>query len=110
MTAYALNNYKQIKQDCPNKPEEWILKVYGRHDNTYEICSHDAHIKSYELVKLATSDRIAFNFEELQHLPTALYDLANAHIDDISAFTDKNFIPFVKTSDKSEKQINKEKN
>ena len=45
VTAYALKNYKQIKQDCPNKPEEWILKVYRRRGNTYEICSRDAHIK-----------------------------------------------------------------
>ena len=109
VTAYALKNYKQIKQDCPNKPEEWILKVSRRRGNTYEICSRDAHIKSYELVKLATSNRIPFNYEELEKLPTALYDLANTHIEDISLFDDKNFIPFVKPSEKTNKQIKQEK-
>ena len=112
--SYALQHYKQIKQDCPNKPEEWILKVYSRRGNTYEINNRQAHIKSYELVKLATSNRIAFNYEELEKLPTSLYDLANSHIDDIAAFDDNNFIPYVKdevktkTSEKSTKQIKKE--
>ena len=103
VTAYALKNYKQIKQDCPNKPDDWILKVYRRRGNTYEICSRDAHIKSYELVKLATSNRITFNYEELEHLPTSLYNLSNSHIEDISAFTDSNLVQFVKTSKKSNK-------
>ena len=79
VSSYALLHYKQIKQDCPNKPEEWILKVSRRRGNTYEIDSR-SHIKSYELVKIATSNRIAFNYEELEKLPTALYDLANSHI------------------------------
>ena len=35
--SYALQHYKQIKQDCPNKPEEWILKVSRRRGKTYEI-------------------------------------------------------------------------
>ena len=34
-------------------------------------------------------------YEELEKLPTALYDLANTHINDIGAFNDSNFIPFV---------------
>ena len=38
-------------------------------------------------------------------LPTALYDLANAHIEDISAFNDKNFVQFIKTSKKFNKQL-----
>ena len=37
-----------------------------------------------------------------------MYDLANSHIEDISRLNDKNFIPFVKSSNKSNKQITKE--
>ena len=42
VTAYALKNYKQIKQDCPNKPDEWILKVYRRRLRNFapKFCIH----------------------------------------------------------------------
>ena len=88
------------------------MKVSSRRGNTHEINNRQAHIKSYELVKIATSNHIAFNFEELQKLPTALYELANAHIENIESFDDTNFIPYVepevKKSKKSTKHINKE--
>ena len=63
ISSFALLHYNQIKQDCPNKPDEWILKVNARRGNKYETNNRQAHIKSYELVKIATSNRIAFNFE-----------------------------------------------
>ena len=37
ISSFALLNYNQIKQDCPNKPDEWILKVTRRRGNTYEM-------------------------------------------------------------------------
>ena len=61
------------------------------------------------MVKLATSDLVSFNYEELERLPTALYDLANTHIEDISLFDDKNFVPFIKSSEKTNKQIKRDK-
>ena len=78
--SYALQHYNQIKQDCPNKPEEWILKVNTRRGNTHEINNRQAHINSYVLVKIAILNPITFNFEESQMLPTELNDLANSHI------------------------------
>ena len=84
------------------------MKVSRRRGNKYEIDSR-SHIKSYELVKLATSNLIAFNFEELEKLPTALYDLANSYIENIDSFDDSNFVPYIQPSEKSTKQINKEK-
>jgi hypothetical protein len=72
ITKYALEHYEEIKQAYPNKPDEWILKVNKKSGYKYRIDESRAHIKSYELVKLVSSDKVKFSFEELQHLPTAL--------------------------------------
>ena len=107
ITKYALEHYKQLKSQYPNATDDWILSVSSMkngYPDTYKSC---ACVKSYELVKLATSNHISFNYEELEKLPTALYDLANAHIDDISAFDDNNFVAFVKQEEtvKTKKSI-----
>ena len=94
INSFALEHYNEIKKAYPNKPDEWILSVYKQNGKYYKIDKSRAHIKSYELVKLISSDKIRFSFEELQKLPTALYDISNSDIKDISAFDDSNFIEY----------------
>ena len=60
-------------------------------NNRYETDSSKAHMKSYDFIQMISSN-IPFSFEELEHIPTSLYDLSKCDIKDISAFTDKNFI------------------
>jgi hypothetical protein len=70
ISSYALEHYEDIKQANPNKSDEWILKVVKKAGNNYRIDNKQAHIKSYELIKMISSD-IPFSFEELDHLPSS---------------------------------------
>ena len=83
--------YEEIKKVNPDKDDEWIFKVYIREKGKYKIKESRANIKSYELIKMISSD-IPFSLEELEHLPSSLYDFSKTEIKDISAFTDNNFI------------------
>ena len=94
INKYALEHFTEIKNAYPNKPDDWILKVCKKKGKYYLIDESRAHIKSYDLVKLISNDKVKFSFEELQKLPTALYDISNSEIKDISAFDDSNFIEY----------------
>ena len=94
INKYALEHFIEIKNAYPNKPDEWILKVCKKKGKYYLIDESRAHIKSYDLIKTISNDKVKFSFEELQHLPTALYDISNSEIKDISAFDDSNFIEY----------------
>ena len=50
ISRFALEHYKEIKEKCHNKPDEWILKVCRIKNNRYEINEQKAHINSYDLV------------------------------------------------------------
>ena len=52
INKYALEHYEEIKKANPNKPDEWIFKVYKMRNNRYETDNSKAHIKSYEFVKM----------------------------------------------------------
>ena len=85
-----MEHYEEIKKANPNKPDEWIFKVYIQENGKYKIKESRAHIKSYEFVQMISSD-IPFSFEELENIPTSLYDLSKCDIKDISAYTEKKF-------------------
>ena len=103
INKYALEHYKEIKKYCPNKPDEWILKVSKIKNKRYMIDEQKAHINSYELVRLATSDKIPFKTSELIHMPSCIYD-ENKTDFDITLFNNYDFKRF-----KSRKQILLEK-
>ena len=103
INAYALEHYQEIKNAYPNKPDEWILKVCRKRGNYYETNEKQAHIRSYELLEIVSSDKVKFSFEELQYLPTALYDISNSDIKDISAFDDTNFVEYKPIEKKDKK-------
>ena len=105
INSFGLEHYNEIKQAYPNKPDEWIFKVYRQNGKYYKTDESRAHIKSYELVKTISNDKIRFSFEELQHLPTALYDISNSEIKDISAFDDSNFIEYKPIDKKKKKEV-----
>ena len=72
------------------------------------IDEQKATINSYDLVKLATSDRIAFKTSELMQMPSCIYN-ENKGDFDISLFNDSNFISFdePKKEIKTKKEIKK---
>ena len=109
INKFALSHYEEIKKACPNKPDEWILKVKRIKNGKYEIDNAKAHIKSYELVQIISNEKIRFSFEELQHLPTALYDISNSEIKDISVFDDSNFIEYKPKDANARQEQTKEK-
>ena len=102
INKYSLEHYEEIKQSNPDKSDEWLFKVVKKSGNNYRIDNKQAHIKSYELIKMISSN-IPFSFEELEQLPTSLYDLSKSEIKDISAFTEHNFI-LNQPKDKKEKK------
>ena len=105
INKYALEHYDEIKKAYPNKPDEWILKVYRKTGNNYKIDETRAHISSYELINIISSERVPFSFDELQILPSVLLD-SKAEIKDISLFDDNNFKEY-KPDDKKDKSENK---
>ena len=63
VTKYALEHYEQLKTQYPNASDEWILSISRIKRGYADTDKTRAHIKSYDLVKLATSNHIAFNYE-----------------------------------------------
>ena len=57
----------------------------------YETDNKKAHMKSYEFVRLMTSDHISWSFDELCHLKSNLYEFASKDIKDLNNFSDKDF-------------------
>ena len=93
ITPKALKQYIEIKAAYPDKDDEWIFGVNKQQGKQFKHdSSKNCSIKSYEFIQIITSELTPFSLEDLEHLPTSLYDLSKLEIEDLDHFTNKNFI------------------
>ena len=79
------------------------MKVSKRDGKNFRIDESKAHIKSYDLINIISSDRIEFSYDETQFLPSVLMD-SKSEIKDISLFDDSNFVKYEAKPVKQEKK------
>ena len=109
INKYYLDHYDEINEACKNKSNEWKMKVYTiknrKGKQVYEINNKQAHMKSYEFVRLMTSDHVNWSFDELCHLKSNLYEFASKDIKDLNNFSDKDFKSFNDNTKKKTKKL-----
>ena len=109
INKYYLDHYDEINEACKNKSNEWKMKVYTMKNRkgkqVYEINNKQAHMKSYEFVRLMTSDHVSWSFDELCHLKSNLYEFASKDIKDLNNFSDKDFKSFNDNTEKKTKKL-----
>ncbi|MBR4316128.1 MAG: hypothetical protein IKP65_04065, partial [Alphaproteobacteria bacterium] len=104
INKFYLKNYEEINKACSDKPIEWRMKVSKKKGKYYMIDESKAHMKSYELVEMMTSDKVEWNFEELKVLPSNLWKQSTSEIKDLSQFSDIDFIPYSEEEKKEENE------
>ena len=95
VSTFYLKNYDDIENKCQDMTQEEKFKITKISNGKYKQDKSKYHeIKSYEFVKIMTSDNKTWSFDDLCHLRNNLYEFNTYEIKDLNNFTDKDFKAF----------------
>ena len=81
INKYYFEHYEEINKHSSNKHENWRMKVYTlktrKWKKVYETDNKQAHMKSYDLIQIMTSDKITCSFDEICYIKNNLYEFSN---------------------------------